>query len=206
MDMSFVLLDTIFLLRSDSLLSKSVFFTKFSCTSLALTASVADLLNSVVVIYLSWLWSVSFFSLSVIFVSQPVFLTKLLVSGALFSTVLNAEVVARPVILGIYILTSLIFVLRLALVARLLISGILSSIFFIFSLYSVFLMTSFSTTSLNVFKSVGTGANLSISNLSALVFNLLNLFFKLPNLSTSVFKLAKFVFNAKLEVSTCVIF
>ena len=67
-------------------------------------------------------------------------------------------------------------------------------------------MTSFSTTSLNVFKSVGTGANLSISNLSALVFNLLNLFFKLPNLSTSVFKLAKFVFNAKLEVSTCVIF
>ena len=133
-------------------------------------------------------------------------MTKLLVSGALFSTVLNAEVVARPVILGIYILTSLIFVLRLALVARLLISGILSSIFFIFALYSVFLMTSFSTTSLNVFKSVGTGANLSISNLSALVFNLLKLFFKLPNLSTSVFKLAKFVFNAKVEVSTCVIF
>ena len=53
MDMSFVLFDTIFLLRSDSLLSKSVFFIKFACTILALTASVANLLNSVVVIYSS---------------------------------------------------------------------------------------------------------------------------------------------------------
>ena len=42
---------------------------------------------------------------------------------------------------------------------------------------------------LNLLKSVGTGTNLSMSNLS-----------------TSVFKLAKFVFNAKLEVSTCEIF
>ena len=38
-------------------------------------------------------------------------------------------------------------------------------------------------------KSTGTGINLSISNLS-----------------TSVFKLAKFVFNTKLEVSTCEMF
>ena len=60
-DMSFVLFDTIFLLRSDSLLSKSVFFTKFACTILALTASLANLLNSVVVIYL--------FSISLILVS-----------------------------------------------------------------------------------------------------------------------------------------
>ena len=52
-----------------------------------------------------------------------------------------------------------------------------------------FLITSFFTTSLSLLKSKGTGANLSISNLS-----------------TSVFKLAKFVFNAKLEVSTCEIF
>ena len=42
---------------------------------------------------------------------------------------------------------------------------------------------------LNLLKSVGTGTNLSMSNLS-----------------TSVFKLAKFIFNAKLEVSTCEIF
>ena len=50
--------------------------------------------------------------------------------------------------------------------------------------YTVFLTTSFFTTSLNLLKSTGTGTNLSISNLS-----------------TSVFKLAKFDFNAKLEVS-----
>ena len=51
------------------------------------------------------------------------------------------------------------------------------------------LTTSFFTTSLSLLKSAGTGANLSMSNLS-----------------TSVFKLAKFVFNAKHEVSTCVTF
>ena len=56
-------------------------------------------------------------------------------------------------------------------------------------LYTSFLTTSVFTTSLNLLKSTETGANLSISNLS-----------------TSVFKLAKFVFNAKLEVSTCEIF
>ena len=54
---------------------------------------------------------------------------------------------------------------------------------------SVFLTTSFFATSLSLLKSTGTGTNLSISNLS-----------------TSAFKLAKFVFNAKLEVSACEIF
>ena len=47
--------------------------------------------------------------------------------------------------------------------------------------YSVFLTASFFTTSLSLLKSTGTGANLSISSLS-----------------TSVFKLAKFDFSAKL--------
>ena len=47
------------------------------------------------------------------------------------------------------------------------------------------LTTAFFTTSLNLLKSAGTGTNLSMSNFS-----------------TSVFKLSKFVFNAKLEVST----
>ena len=55
--------------------------------------------------------------------------------------------------------------------------------------YTAFLTTSFFTASLSLLKSTGMGANLSISNLL-----------------TSVFKLAKFVFNAKLEVSTCEIF
>ena len=44
-------------------------------------------------------------------------------------------------------------------------------------------------TSLNLLKSAGTGANLSMSNLS-----------------TSVLRLAKFVFSAKFEASTCVKF
>ena len=56
-------------------------------------------------------------------------------------------------------------------------------------LYTSFLTTSVLTTSLSLLKSAGTGTNLSISNLS-----------------TSVFKLAIFVFNAKLEVSLCEIF
>ena len=50
--------------------------------------------------------------------------------------------------------------------------------------YKVFLTTSFFTTTLNLLKSTGTGTNLSISNLF-----------------TSVFKLPKFYFSAKLEVS-----
>ena len=50
-------------------------------------------------------------------------------------------------------------------------------------------LTLFFTTLPSLLKSVGTGTNLSMSNLS-----------------TSVFKVAKFVFNAKPEVSTCEIF
>ena len=55
-------------------------------------------------------------------------------------------------------------------------------------MYTVFLATSFFTTSLSLLKLTGTGANLSMSNLLS-----------------SVFRLAEFVFSAKLEVSTCVI-
>ena len=52
--------------------------------------------------------------------------------------------------------------------------------------YTVYLTTSFFTTSLSVPKSIGTGTNLSISNLSI-----------------SDFKLSKFDFSTKLEVLTC---
>ena len=62
----FVLFAVIFLLR---LVSKSVFVIKFACANFALKTSAAELLSSGVVIYLSWLWSVSFFSNSVIFTS-----------------------------------------------------------------------------------------------------------------------------------------
>ena len=50
-------------------------------------------------------------------------------------------------------------------------------------------MTSLFTTSLSLLKSTETATNLSISNFPA-----------------SVFRLAKLVFNAKLEVSICAIF
>ena len=55
--------------------------------------------------------------------------------------------------------------------------------------YSVFLTTSFFTAALSLLKSTGTGVNLLISSLF-----------------TSVFKLAKFDFSAKLLTSTYNIF
>ena len=93
-------------------------------------------------------------------------MTRLLTFGISFSTTFNTEVVAKPLIFEISVLTSFIFVLRTASVAKLVISGILSSTFFIFALYSVFLTTSFLTTLFNLLKSTGTCTNLSISNLS----------------------------------------
>ena len=138
-------------------------------------------------------------------------MTRLLTSGILFSTAVTAEVVAKPLILGVSVLILFIFVLRTVLVAKLVILGILSSIFFILPLYSVFLTTSFLTTFLSLLKSTETDTNLSISNLSTLLFKWRKLFGKLfnlsvSNLSTSVFELAKFDFSAKLEVIICEIF
>ena len=49
----FDLFEVIFLLRLDSLASKSVFVIKFACANLALKTSAAKVLNSGVVIYLS---------------------------------------------------------------------------------------------------------------------------------------------------------
>ena len=44
--------------------------------------------------------------------SQSVFLTRLLILGVLFSTAVNAEVVAKQLILSISALTSFILVLK----------------------------------------------------------------------------------------------
>ena len=55
---------------------------------------------------------------------------------------------------------------RAAVVAKLVLLGILSSIFLILTLYTCFLKTSFLTKSLNLLKSTGIGTNLSESNLS----------------------------------------
>ena len=54
-------------LRLDNSASKSVLVIKLASASLALNTLTGNLLNSGVVIDLSWLWSVIFFSISVIF-------------------------------------------------------------------------------------------------------------------------------------------
>ena len=61
----FDLFSVIFLLSFDNLASKSVFAFKSACTILALKTLVAKVLNFEVSIYLSWLWLVSLFSISV---------------------------------------------------------------------------------------------------------------------------------------------
>ena len=93
-------------------------------------------------------------------------------------------------------LTSFILALRVVFVTKLVISGILSSIFLILALYTSFLTTLFFTASLRLLTSKGTGTNLSKSNLSTLLYKLLKLigtFFNwsISNLSTSDFKLAR---------------
>ena len=90
----------------------------------------------------------------------------------------------KPVALVISFSNSILFVsyLRNALVSTLFTLATNLS-------YITFLTTSFFNTSLSLFKSRGTFANWSISYLS-----------------TSVFKIATFDFNAKLEVPTCDIY
>ena len=154
------------------------------------------------------------------------FFTKPSVLGILSSTFFNFVFAAKLVILGILFSISVILLLKvltgnneviLDFVAKLVISGILLltvvilpyislilvlkelfdnnpvvsilSTFVFKALYSVFLTTSFFPTLLNLAKSVGT-----VFNFSTFV------------LSISVFKVAKFVFDAKLLTSTCVTF
>ena len=115
--------------------------------------------------------------------------------------------VTKLVIVGISFLTSFILTLRIVLVAKLVISAILSSLSL--ASYTSFLTTPFFTTSLSLFKSTGT--NLSISNLSTLLLKLfkpVGTFPNLPisNLSTLHFKLAKSTFLAHFYVSTSIAF
>ena len=125
--------------------------------------------------------------------------------GILFSIAVNAVFVAKPLILGILPSISFILALQSVFLTRSLVLGTLFSIpdlslsYLVFKnkrgsintvylatnlSYTVFLTTSYFTTSLSLLKSTD-GANVSISNLSI-----------------SVFRLAKFVFSAK----TCVTF
>ena len=77
--------------------------TNSSLFILSATMSLVNLLKSTVVIYL--------LSMSDIFPSQSVFLTRLLTLGILFSTVVNVALVAKLVILGILPSTSTILAL-----------------------------------------------------------------------------------------------
>ena len=77
--------------------------------------------------------------------------------------------------LGISFLTSFVLILSAALVAKLVISSILASIFLVLPVYTSFSTTSFFTKSLSLLKSTGIGTNLSSSNLSTLLFKSLKL-------------------------------
>ena len=126
-------------------------------------------------------------------------MTKSLTLGILFSTAVRAVVVvaklvilgisfltwlAKLVILGILFLTSFTLALGKVVVTKLVVSGILSSIFFFLALYTSFL-TIFFTISSSLLKSTGTGFNLSASNPDNL---------SISNLWTSDFKSTKSFF------------
>ena len=72
-------------------------------------------------------------------------------------------------ILGISFLTPFILAFRVVLVAKLVISGDLSSISLIWALYTSFLTTSFFITLLSLLKWTRISTNLTTSNLSALL-------------------------------------
>ena len=67
-----------------------------------------------------------------------IFFTKLPTLGISFSTALRAFSEAKLVILGISSLTSFILLLRVVLAVKLVMPGILTSIFFIWTLYVSF--------------------------------------------------------------------
>ena len=94
--------------------------------------------------------------------------------GILFSTTGTAVLVAKLVMLGISPLTSFILAFSVVLVVKLVISGILSSIYLILTLYSVFLTTSCFTILLSLIKSTGVVFNFPISDISTLLFKLLS--------------------------------
>ena len=77
-------------------------------------------------------------------------MTRSTTLGVLFSTVVRAAVVAKLVISGILPLISFILALTEVLIAKLVTSSILSSIFLILALYTSFLTESFFTTSLGL--------------------------------------------------------
>ena len=94
---------------------------------------------------------------------------------------------------------SFILALRVVLVAKLVISGILCSIFFYLSIINIFFNDIIFIISLSLLKSTGTGNNLSTSNLSILLLKFLKVV-ETFNLSILDFELAKSTFLAKDDV------
>ena len=126
------------------------------------------------------------FNLTIFCVIVSFFLPKLPTLGILFSIAVRAVVIAKLVRLCILFLTTFILALSKALVAKLVISSILSSIFFYLSIICIFyLTTSFFNTSPSLLKSTGTGPNLQTSNLFTLLLKLLKLVGTFFNLSAS---------------------
>ena len=108
-----------------------------------------------------------------------------------------------------FFFNSIYFSIKIIVVGKLLISGILSSIFLILALYTSFLTTLFFIKSLSSLKSTGTGTNLSTSNYSNLLFKLLKLLgtsfnLSISNLSTLDLKLAKSIFLGNFGASIAV--
>ena len=131
-------------------------------------------------------------------VLKSVFLTKLLTSGILFSTTVKADFVAKSLISGILPYISVTLALKSVFLTKLVASGIFLSILsilssksdpsfsylvletnFVLSIpftlatnlsYSVFLITSYLTTLVNLARSTGTVFNLLVSVLSTSVF------------------------------------
>ena len=134
-------------------------------------------------------------------------MTRLLTSGILFSTAVNAVLVAKPEVLGISLSISVILALHCLFLSASLIlfskiylsvshlvfkTNLLVSILFTISTnlsYTVFLTNSLFTTLLSLLKSTGTVFNLSISILSI-----------------SAYRLAESDFATRLDESTPVAF
>ena len=88
----------------------------------------------------------------------------------LTSVILSSTAVREVlVILGFSVLTSFISVLKMVLVAKFPIPGILSSILLILALNLVFLTSSFFTTLLSLLKSTGVVSSFPMSNLSTVL-------------------------------------
>ena len=120
-----------------------------------------------VIIYFSTkLLTSGFFSTAV----NAVFITKLLTYEILFSNSVSFVFLTKSVTSGFFFPNYFLSVWYLVFKTKLLVS-----LLFTFAsnlLYTAFLTTWFLTSSLNLFKSAGTGTNLSMSNLSTSVFRL----------------------------------